>query len=137
MIPDDQFDVDEDGDVAENTPDLDLNTRVRAGTVDMGAYEFFCVGDTNDDGATNVLDLIDLLLCFGMPATPPCDTGQDINGDGAVNVLDLIDLILDYGCPSPNPEPFPASVQKCLDRYLPDAQKAAACIAALNLTNSP
>ncbi len=33
-------------------------------------------------------------LCFGDPATPPCDTGQDINGDGTVNVLDLIELLL-------------------------------------------
>ncbi len=48
-----------------------------------------------------VLDLIDLLLCFGLPATPPCDTGQDVNGDGVTNVLDLIELLLVFGqsCP--------------------------------------
>ena len=53
------------------------------------------------DGVVNVLDLIDLLLCFGQPASPPCDTGQDINGDGTINVLDLIDLLLVFGqaCP--------------------------------------
>ena len=45
----------------------------------------------------NVLDLIDLLLCFGQPATPPCDTGQDVNVDGTINVLDLIDLLLAFG----------------------------------------
>ena len=44
----------------------------------------------------NVLDLIDLLLCFGLPAVPECEA-QDINGDGTVNVLDLIDLLLQFG----------------------------------------
>ena len=60
-----------------------------------------CPGDLNGDSLVNVLDLIDLLLCFGSPTTPPCDTGQDINGDGAVNVLDLIELLLVFGtvCP--------------------------------------
>ncbi len=29
------------------------------------------------------------LLCFGLPDTPPCDTGPDVNGDGDINVLDL------------------------------------------------
>ncbi len=60
-----------------------------------------CPEDTNGDGVTNVLDLIDVLLCFGQPDTPPCDTGQDVNGDGVTNVLDLIDLLLAFGqaCP--------------------------------------
>ena len=60
-----------------------------------------CPTDTNNDGVTNVLDLIDVLLCFGQPDTPPCDTGQDTNGDGTVNVLDLIDVLLEFGqgCP--------------------------------------
>ncbi len=49
---------------------------------------------------TNVLDLIDLLLCFGLPAVPGCQP-EDANGDGSVNVLDLIDLLLEFGnaCP--------------------------------------
>ncbi len=60
-----------------------------------------CLTDINGDGVTDVLDLIDLLLCFGLPDTPPCNTGQDVNGDGTVNVLDLIDLLLAFGqaCP--------------------------------------
>ena len=45
---------------------------------------------------TNVLDLIDLLLCFGQPATPGCEA-EDLNGDGMVNVLDLIDVLLAFG----------------------------------------
>ena len=45
-------------------------------------------------------DLIDLLLCFGQPATPPCNAA-DVNGDGQVNVLDLIELPLAFGTASP------------------------------------
>ncbi len=57
-----------------------------------------CPTDITGDGVTNVLDLIELLLCFGQPANPPCDTA-DINTDGSVNVLDLIDLLLAFGTP--------------------------------------
>jgi len=56
--------------------------------------------DVNGDGAVDVLDLIDLLLCFGQPAAGGCGSA-DVNGDGTINVLDLIDLLLDFGtiCP--------------------------------------
>ena len=59
-----------------------------------------CPADINADGVVNVLDLIELLLCFGQPAVPGC-VGEDINEDGTVNVLDLIDLLLAFGtvCP--------------------------------------
>ncbi len=56
--------------------------------------------DINGDGAVNVLDLVDLLLCFGQSAAPNCEA-EDINGDGAVNVLDLIDLLLVFGTTCP------------------------------------
>ncbi len=59
-----------------------------------------CPTDINGDGTTNVLDLIDLLLCFGAPAVPGCEA-EDINGDGSVNVLDLVDLLLEFGNPCP------------------------------------
>ena len=59
-----------------------------------------CPTDINNDGVTNVLDLIDLLLCFGQPAVPGCEA-EDVNEDGTANVLDLIDLLLEFGqdCP--------------------------------------
>ena len=57
-------------------------------------------GDVNGDGTVNILDLIDLLLCFGLPATPGCES-EDLNGDGMVNVLDLIDLLLAFGTARP------------------------------------
>ncbi len=52
--------------------------------------------DVNGDGIVNVLDLIEVLLCFEQPATPGCES-QDINGDGTVNVLDLIELLVSVG----------------------------------------
>ena len=54
--------------------------------------------DVIGDGAINVLDLVDLLLCFGQAAVPGCE-GEDVNGDGSVNVLDLIALLLVFGTP--------------------------------------
>ena len=59
-----------------------------------------CPEDVNGDGTTDVLDLIELLLCFGLPADPPCDA-PDINGDGTVDVLDLIVLLLSFGTSCP------------------------------------
>ena len=56
--------------------------------------------DVNADGTVDVLDLIELLLCFGQPAVPGCDS-EDINADGTVNVLDLIALLLDFGTSCP------------------------------------
>ncbi|MHC4108701.1 MAG: hypothetical protein ACYSTY_11505, partial [Planctomycetota bacterium] len=55
-----------------------------------------CPEDITGDGVINVLDLIDLLLCFGQPAVPGCEA-EDVNGDGTVNVLDLIDVLLEFG----------------------------------------
>ena len=59
-----------------------------------------CPEDVNGDGDINVLDLIDLLLCFGLPAVPGCEA-EDVNDDGSVNVLDLIDLLLLFGTSCP------------------------------------
>lgn len=59
-----------------------------------------CPADITGDGVINVLDLIDLLTCFGQSAFPGC-VAEDVNGDGTVNVLDLVDLLLVFGnaCP--------------------------------------
>ena len=69
----------------------------------LGHTLFFQIGlttDVNGDGTVNVLDLIDLLLCFGLPAAPGCES-EDINADGTVYVLDLIALLLDFGTSCP------------------------------------
>ena len=59
-----------------------------------------CETDINRDGDINVLDLIELLLCFGQPNLPPCDQA-DVNTDGVVNVLDLVALLVDFGTSCP------------------------------------
>ena len=61
-----------------------------------GGVEPPCPADITGDRVVNVLDLIDLLLCFGQPAVPGCQR-EDVNGDGNVNVLDLIELLLSFG----------------------------------------
>ena len=59
-----------------------------------------CPADVDGNGVVNALDLIDLLLCLGEAANPPCE-GADVDGNGFVNALDLIDLLLELGtvCP--------------------------------------
>ncbi|MHC4108848.1 MAG: dockerin type I domain-containing protein, partial [Planctomycetota bacterium] len=69
-------------------------------TVDVLVCGLPCLTDLTGDGVTNVLDLIELLLCFGQPANPPCDAA-DVNTDGSVNVLDLIELLLSFGTSCP------------------------------------
>ncbi len=59
-----------------------------------------CPEDVNGDGTVNVLDLIDLLLCFGQAAFPACGP-EDVNGDGSVNVLDLVQFLLAFGTACP------------------------------------
>ena len=53
----------------------------------------FLDADLDRSGRVDVLDLIDLLLCYGRPA---CDAG-DVDRDGNVDVLDLVDLLDAYG----------------------------------------
>ncbi len=59
-----------------------------------------CRSDINGDGVIEVMDLRDLLDCFGQPAFPGCGS-EDVNDDGTVDVLDLIELLLELGkmCP--------------------------------------
>ena len=68
--------------------------------VDNISVQVGLIGDINGDGVVNVLDLIDLLLCFGQPADPGCEA-EDVNGDGNINVLDLIELLLAFGTTCP------------------------------------
>ena len=51
-----------------------------------------CPGDLNDDGVTDINDLLQLLSAWGQDGT-----GGDVNGDGLTNVEDLLLLISGYG----------------------------------------
>ncbi|MBC8256590.1 MAG: hypothetical protein H8E85_04695 [Candidatus Marinimicrobia bacterium] len=48
------------------------------------------LGDTNNDGEVNVIDII-IMVCIW----PPCGTecSGDVNGDGTVNVLDIVMIV--------------------------------------------
>ncbi len=65
-----------------------------------------CPTDINGDGVVNVVDWIEVLLCFGQPAVPGCEP-PDVDEDGVITVLDLIEVILEFGvvCPEDPPEP--------------------------------
>lgn len=54
------------------------------------------LGDVNNDGSVNVLDLLAMLGLWG-PCPPPSLCQGDLNGDGAVNVLDLLILLTNWG----------------------------------------
>lgn len=61
---------------------------------DMGAYYYHqeaILGDINDDGLLNILDIITVVnIAVG---SSPYDENADLNGDGQVNILDVIFLV--------------------------------------------
>jgi hypothetical protein len=85
-VPDDIKDVDDDGDMDEPTPDLDLNDRIVGAMVDMGAYEFPCAAEAGE--ITNE----DLIICQGDdPSTPftANDTQTDAEYSYAYFLVDI------------------------------------------------
>jgi hypothetical protein len=124
-IPFDTFDVDDDADLGERTPDRDRKPRVRGLAADMGSYERYapdeCTGDVNGDG---MVDIDDLLLVIG--AWGPCPVLPDLcnaNISGVSgNVVDIDDLLAVIGTWGPCPDnsglagSTPQSVQDCMDK---------------------
>ncbi len=53
-----------------------------------------CASDLNRDGSTNVLDLVELIVNWGVC---PVTCAADLNGDGTVDVQDLVALIVEWG----------------------------------------
>jgi hypothetical protein len=95
-VPDDLNDVDEDTDDDEPTPDRDLWTRIYESSVDMGAFEFRCLGDLDCDCDVDGFDESMLLGEWGSYSSPPYRAG-DLNSDGNVNGGDLARLIAAWG----------------------------------------
>ena len=79
---------------------FDLGTiDIIAGVSTGGVYHLqkeicFALGDLNDDGTWNVLDIVKLANCVLAQNCPEIEYGcaGDLNGDGAYNVLDIVTL---------------------------------------------
>jgi hypothetical protein len=99
-LPADVLDVDGDGNTSETLQiDLDRNSRIHNGTVDMGAFEFRVAcgsgcgsggggdADFNDDCAVNITDLGIMLTNFGKVGAIHAE--GDANLDGIINITDV------------------------------------------------
>jgi len=142
-VPDDDFDVNNDGVLLEPTPELDVLDRILDGlvdgnvVVDMGAYEFgnqfdppgcvFACSGSEEPGV-GIVDFLALLAQWGMTATS-CDFF--CNG---VGIVELLALLAHWGpdCGSPAQGP-PQSVQDCIDRFgTEDPQVLQNCICMID-----
>lgn len=118
--PQDEQDVDDDGDTTEKTPDHDLNFRVVPAAVggcfcnnavaDMGSFESHSDCPPGDcaspgvirgefgppDGVVDNIDLMAVNAAMGLPGGP-CDVSPECSGDGCVNVLDFIVVLTHLG----------------------------------------
>jgi hypothetical protein len=99
-VPDDSFDLSQEGSTTDDNPDLDLLKRI-VGFVEMGVFEdqnLTCTADIDRDCDADVDDLIAVILQWGC-TSPSCTA--DIEpvpcGDNDVDVDDLITVILNWG----------------------------------------
>ena len=83
-----------------SAPDLYGGGGGQWGTINLSSDVGPCPTDIDGNGQTDVLDLIEVLLCFGLPAAGSCEFA-DVDGSGSVDVLDLIDVLLEFGQPCP------------------------------------
>lgn len=98
LLAEDVWDLDSDGDTTEPLPyDLAGNGRVSGAAVDIGAYEYYCLGDFDGNGAFNGLDIPGFKAALADPegwaAAHPDrahpDTLGDFDGNGVFNGLDI------------------------------------------------
>lgn len=92
VIPLDTFDVDQDTNEKERTPDLDLLKRIVNEFVDMGVYESaYCPLDLDSSGSVGTSDLLTLLAQWGS------DGSADFDENGVVGTSDLLVLLANWG----------------------------------------
>jgi len=120
-LPDDDFDVDEDSDTSEGTPDLNLHPRPYGEDVTLGAYSkpITCCADLagSTDGDVGVADLQTLLADWGDCPTScddcvipePDNCAGDVTRDCVVDVTDLLKLLAAWGTCGPTCDPCNSS----------------------------
>ena len=126
-IPADAFDVNDDSDTSEKTPDLDRKLRIAppGGTADRGSFELRCYADCvtsatfmpPPDGTVDAADLAYLLGEWGSPSANTASCADTVTSatfapppDGNVDAADLAALLGSWGTPCLLPgEPAPES----------------------------
>ena len=121
-IPADVFNVDDDGDTSEKTPDPDPKVRISppGGTADRGSFELACHGDCVTSATFNpppdgIVDAADLAVLLGAWTTEPPDDPSPCGvnccsdtvtsatfappPDGIVDAADLAALLGSWGDP--------------------------------------
>lgn len=110
LLPPDASDIDESTTTSEDLP-LDLPYRARSvdgecgggdPVVDMGAYEYWCLGDLNGDCAVNGMDSALLLSAWNTNGYFPCPLYEleDLDRNCKVDSRDLALLLAEWGdCP--------------------------------------
>ncbi|MBC8310728.1 MAG: T9SS type A sorting domain-containing protein [Candidatus Marinimicrobia bacterium] len=64
------------------------------GTIIVEASEpDFTLGDVNDDGVINILDIVGIVNHIMGTATLPVEEAGDVNTDGIINILDIVQIV--------------------------------------------
>jgi hypothetical protein len=72
-----------------------LAALVSAALLAVPAAQAACVGDVDDNGRTDVSDVLAVIAAFG---TDCSGCPEDITGDGLVGADDMLEVIMDFGC---------------------------------------
>ncbi len=65
---------------------------------DLYVYKTFLVGDINEDGQVDVVDLLLFVASWGSTVGQAnYDAASDLNGDGSVDALDLLLMVQNWG----------------------------------------
>lgn len=124
-IPPDDFDVDNDSNFSEATPDIDLQSRV-VNCADMGSGEnqidYTCDGDCaggSPEGPNGMVDIDDLVaVIVNWGAGGAGDVAPATCGNGITNIDDLVMVITNWGAceGGGGGGSIPTSFQECWDK---------------------
>lgn len=85
------FEVTQDGDIVWDFTQNDVNMIARAQKYGYDLFENYTLGDVNDDGT---IDILDVVLTVNIILNPGDETpAADLNQDGVINVLDIVIIV--------------------------------------------